>query len=204
MESTQTTQSETTIISCGEKFIRKTYNGVSILVREKDGFVNATKICKDNRKSMKEYMKLKKWGEIIERYTKKLCGGNSIQLQNGLHYELKGGYLREIEGTWVHHRLVHYVAEWANMDYAIEVEEMMGSVDKVVQKELEQKKLPDTVENAKPIVQEVVKKVEACVDRWEEYNERQRLATEMATNSSGEISWASFYIYEKQLSDKMW
>ena len=38
------------IESNGERFIKADYNGISILIREKDGFINATKIAKDNGK----------------------------------------------------------------------------------------------------------------------------------------------------------
>ena len=51
------------IESNGEKFIKADYNGISILIREKDGFINATKIAKDNgkQKRLSEYLGSNKW-----------------------------------------------------------------------------------------------------------------------------------------------
>ena len=54
------------IESNGERFIKADYNGISILIREKDGFINATKIAKDNgkQKRLSEYFDSKKWKEM--------------------------------------------------------------------------------------------------------------------------------------------
>ena len=58
------------IESNGEKFIKADYNGISILIREKDGFINATKIAKDNGKQehLNRYFKSEKWKEIYEKF----------------------------------------------------------------------------------------------------------------------------------------
>ena len=58
------------IVSNGEEFTRSDYNGVNIIIRNVDGYINATKIAKDNgkQKHLDRFLKSEKWVEICEAY----------------------------------------------------------------------------------------------------------------------------------------
>ena len=149
------------IESSGERFIKSDYNGISILIREKDGFINATKIAKDNgkQKHLNKYFKSKKWSEICEKFKeiallqKRGNGNNSENNNENLNLpqkwrgsentEILTNYVInsvgncEIYGTYVHPDLVHFVTEWCNIEYAFKVNIIMNNINKL--KELEHK-----------------------------------------------------------------
>ena len=135
-----------------EYFTRSDYNGVSIIVRDKDGYVNATKIAKDNnkQKNFDKYINSDKWKEICDNYTKfglpKKIGrpDNCV-----LFYVIKDG-TQEIYGTYVHPDLIHFVAEWANIEYAFKVNIIMNEINKL--KELKNK---DGKENLQDVINEL-------------------------------------------------
>ena len=128
--------------SNGEQFTRSDYNGVNIIIRNKDGYINATKIANDNgkRKRLPEYLKSDKWKEICEAYNneaiKNILTENSVRTKNGeFSYELTNktdpGHKREVYGTYVDPKLVHFVAEWCNISYAFKVATIMDNIDRI-------------------------------------------------------------------------
>jgi hypothetical protein len=196
------------IESNGERFIRKTYNGISILVREKSGYVNASKVCMDNGKKLNDFMRGQKWGKLLSKYTEKLYCGKSRSIDFSLvNEELKEGYCPIVYGTYVHPRLIHHVAHWANIDYAIDVEEIMFNIDAAIHVELEEKKLPDTPENAKPLVEKVKKTLrEELLEtlktaKEDSCQEREMMATLSALDDDGHINEQ---VYEEQMKRLDW
>ena len=108
-----------TITANNETFTYTDYNGISILVRDKDGYVNGTKMAKDNKKQ--------KFARFIdsEKVAKfaRFRGLDKNVLP--LFYELKDGYTFEITGTYINPKLLNYVAEWINIEYAAKVANLM-------------------------------------------------------------------------------
>ena len=117
------------ITSNGETFTRADYNGVSILIRDKDGYVNVTKIAKDNgkRKNLDKYFESEKWNEIIDNFGSPKKLGDSIYV---ISTDNKG-YKHEIYGTYIHPDLVHFVAEWCNISYAFKVSVIMNNINTI-------------------------------------------------------------------------
>ena len=120
------------ITSNGETFTRTDYNGVSILIRDKDGYVNVTKIAKDNgkQKRLNEYFESNKWKEIVdnfENFKSPDFSGDSIY---AISTDNKG-YKHEIYGTYIHPDLVHFVAEWCNISYAFKVSTIMNNINTI-------------------------------------------------------------------------
>ena len=54
-----------------EIFIETTYMNVSVIV-DSNGYYQASKICKDNKKKFKDWKRLEKTAEILEKYSKRL------------------------------------------------------------------------------------------------------------------------------------
>ena len=56
------------IKSNDESFTRGTYNGISIIVREKDGFINATHMCNQFSRRFRNILENKSWKQYIEAF----------------------------------------------------------------------------------------------------------------------------------------
>ena len=130
------------IESNGERFIKADYNGISILIREKDEFINATKIAKDNgkQKNIARYFESEKWKEICEKFNKISLPQKRGNGKNHENYELFyniSNVCIECRGTYVIPDLIHFVAEWCNIEYAFKVNVIMNNINKL--KELEHK-----------------------------------------------------------------
>ena len=155
-----------------ETFTRTDYNGISVLV-DSNGYYSASKICKDNKKRLFNWLRndrtqallamvssklgipikspeleassstnstesiepdasssnLDKTGQSTEaRFSasgknslflmyKRTTGGDDVQLSN------------DLQGWWIHPKLVHHLAEWANLEYAWKVSEIMDLIN---------------------------------------------------------------------------
>ena len=140
-------------ISCnGENFIRGTYNGIEVLIRESDGFINATEMCKQFNRRFRKIFENHSWQAYYEEFCNEYC----VRPNSGEPvYELKLGFSNSIRGTYVDPRLINYICFWASPRYAIYVGKIMDSINNKVHEVLEEKQLPDTEENAKPVFIEV-------------------------------------------------
>ena len=106
------TVSHDSFIENNEKFIYSTYNGVTILVRESDGFINAGKLCTDAKENFYNFTRGKKWKQIMDYYTNSEGNVNLRYL-----YNLKKGY-DKAQGKYLTPDLIHFVAEWISIPYA--------------------------------------------------------------------------------------
>jgi hypothetical protein len=118
--------------------------GVSILVRDKNSYVNASKMGTASRPA-RNYINapVKKNGkndfdELVEAW-------NSEDEFAGVvaKYELDKGYNNKVAGTYIYPKLVHYVAEWVDLEYSITVQEIMDSINKQLHSIMEDNGLPD-------------------------------------------------------------
>ena len=65
----------------------------------------------------------------------------------------------DYRGVYIHPDLIHFVAQWVSVRYSFEVKHIMDSINDKVHEELNNKQLPDNVENAKPIFNEIAKSI---------------------------------------------
>ncbi len=82
-------------------------------------------------------------------------------------YKLNAGIpdsKKELRGSYVDKRLINYIAIWASPEYAVYVGLIMDSINDKVHEKLDENKLDDTVENAKPIFNNIVHQI-ASVDK---------------------------------------
>ena len=149
-----------------ETFTKGTYNGIAILIRDKDGYVNATKLAalhSDNkRKNLKRFMKSVEMKEIIE-YWKEFEAPNR-RLKNESTKEMPEFYellkiANDYRGVYIHPDLIHFVAQWVSIRYSFAVKHIMDQINDKVHEELNKQQLPDTVENSKPIFNEIAKSI---------------------------------------------
>ena len=111
-----------------EKFIIGTYINLEVLIRESDGYVNASRLCKSIGK--KEFHRIRDNAGFTEFE-------NEIQvvLKSGtpLKYVLSSGFDNELKGRYVHPKLVNYIAMWASPKFAVYVSEIMDSINTIGQ-----------------------------------------------------------------------
>lgn len=154
-----------------ENFIAHSYNGLEIIYREKDMYVNAGNLCSTQHKDFKMLMRTKYWKEeIIPAYESDILSQitnteNPDQHPNTtdfkLFYYLDPGY-QKFQGYYIHPRLVHEVAHWCSITYSITVSKYMDSINE----ELIRKNI--TFEQKLKEQEEYVKQLQTTIDRHDE------------------------------------
>jgi hypothetical protein len=119
----------TSITENNESFTVGTYNGVSTLTRDKDGYVNADKLCHDVNKDFKDFRTSRRWKEMV-KYWKT----HERQGEQPATYKLKKGY-SQCQGIYIHKDLVFVVAMWADVKFALSVCEIMDTINGSVHEE---------------------------------------------------------------------
>ncbi|KAI5495382.1 hypothetical protein TVAGG3_0785780 [Trichomonas vaginalis G3] len=147
--------------SNGETFTKGTYNGIEVLRRDKDGYINATKMAREAGRlnHLNRFLNSAKMQEILEFWLKEYGRAKSGSTSKQAFYELTKGVINEFKGIYIHPDLVHFVAEWCSVKYAFYVKDIMDSIDKKVHEKLDEEELEDTVENAKHLFEEEVRKM---------------------------------------------
>ncbi|KAI5495931.1 hypothetical protein TVAGG3_0792850 [Trichomonas vaginalis G3] len=147
--------------SNGETFTKGTYNGIEVLRRDKDGYINATKMAREAGKlnHLNRFLNSVKMQEILEFWMNEYGGAKSGSTSKQAFYELTKGVINEFKGIYIHPDLVHFVAEWCSVKYAFYVKDIMDSIDKKVHEKLDEEELEDIVENAKPLFEQEVRKM---------------------------------------------
>ena len=113
------------IESNGMVFTRTDYNGISVLVDEQ-GYYNASKICSDNGTQFSNITRYQYWSEYIKRLSSLLCLEDRDLSINRLNTD---GYSREVQGVYIHPKLVNWLCMHLDMDYAIKVSEIMDLIN---------------------------------------------------------------------------
>ena len=112
---------------------------MSIIIRDKDSYINATKIANDNNKrdGFKKWIKADKWNEIYNVWLNNFSGKFFPEMKNKEilpYYKITtteiGGKI-ETYGTYVHPELIYFVAEWCNVEYAFKVSAIMNEINKI-------------------------------------------------------------------------
>ncbi|KAI5516970.1 hypothetical protein TVAGG3_0499460 [Trichomonas vaginalis G3] len=147
--------------SNGETFTKGTYNGIEVLRRDKDGYINATKMAREAGRlnHLNRFLNSAKMQEILEFWLKEYGRAKSGSTSKQAFYELTKGVINEFKGIYIHPDLVHFVAEWCSVKYAFYVKDIMDSIDKKVHEKLDEEELEDTVESAKPLFEQEVRKM---------------------------------------------
>jgi hypothetical protein len=140
------------IQSNGEDFTTRTYMGVSILVRDKDGYVNASKMGNgDDGRRARDFInpdpryRKSKFAEICDKWSSRM-------VSKPAKYKLDKGFDNDVKGTYIHPDLVHFVAEWIDLDYAWVVVRIVKEINKQLHSIMEDNDLPDEPVVAKKLL----------------------------------------------------
>ena len=115
------------ILCNNETFTLSTYNGFKIIIRDSDGFINASYVVKqinDKEKTKKQIKTLFKSVQFqdFENYLKTILSGKE------LIYNLNE-VLKQFRGSYVHPKIINFVCFWCSPTYALLVGEIMDSIN---------------------------------------------------------------------------
>lgn len=116
------------ITSNNETFTQSVYNGFKIIIRNSDGYINASDVVKqiNNRenttKQIKTLFKSVQYQDFENRLKTILPG-------KILKYNLLNGILKHLRGSYVHPKLINFICFWCSPSYALLVSEIMDSIN---------------------------------------------------------------------------
>lgn len=91
------------------------YHGSVISQRAKDGYINATAMCRAAERSWADYQRLQQ----TQRFFTALASDMGIPMSE-LVQSIRGGDWR-LQGTWVHPQVAIHLAQWLSADFAVRV-----------------------------------------------------------------------------------
>jgi hypothetical protein len=114
------------VISNFEIFTLGSYNGIEKIIRDKDGYVNACRMV--DKLSTKKFYRIydnRSWKEYLAEF-------RCARKIEDISYELRKGYSKDLTGTYVHPKLINYIAIWASAKYAVTISEIMDNISQQV------------------------------------------------------------------------
>ncbi len=101
---------------------RGNYGTISVIIRKKDGYINATKLCKDAGKELFNWNKNNMSNELMEELEQVL----RIR-RTSLMEVYQSGTIRELSGTYAHPKLIPHIASWSSVKFAVTVSEIVNN-----------------------------------------------------------------------------
>ena len=77
------------LTSNGEEFLRGKYNGIHILKRKKDGFINATVMCNQFKKRFRKIFENVSWKEFFDEFCWEYLQNTTRPKSGAFMYELE-------------------------------------------------------------------------------------------------------------------
>ena len=115
------------ILYKNETFTLSTYNGFKIIIRDSDGFINASYVVKQINKKEKSAKQIKTMFKSVQYQ----------DFENNLKTILPGKELKynlnevpiQLRGSYVHPKIINFVCFWCSPSYALLVGEIMDSIN---------------------------------------------------------------------------
>ena len=141
--------SSETIECRGERFIKTSWNEISVLKHEATGYYKASKACEDNSKRFEHWLQNKSTREYLEAASieYEIPIETDVSRNSGLPllYRLGAQFTNELRGYYIHPDLFHDVCYWANKSYALKVSRLMNLLNE--RNQLINQTLEQTIEN---------------------------------------------------------
>lgn len=159
-------------ITCNEEtYTRGTYNGISVIIHDTDGFINATDMCKQFNKRFAKINENHSWQAyyqafLNEYYALRKMGGQGKQAMYLVNKGIPTKY-NELRGTYVDPRLINYIAIWASPQYAISVGKIMDEVNNKVHQVLKDNQQDDTPTNANKVFNSLIDDIKPALQSME-------------------------------------
>ena len=120
------------ITSNNETFTQSVYNGFKIIIRNSDGYINASNVVKqindreNTTKQIKTLFKSVQYQDFENRLSNILLG--KILPGKNLKYNLNE-VSKQLRGSYVHPKLINFICFWCSPSYALLVSEIMDSIN---------------------------------------------------------------------------
>ena len=115
------------ILYKNETFTLSTYNGFKIIIRDSDGFINASDVVRQINKQEKLTKQIKTMFKSVQYkdFENKL---KTILSCKELKYNLNEVPI-QLRGSYVHPKIINFVCFWCSPSYALLVGEIMDSIN---------------------------------------------------------------------------
>ena len=116
------------ITSNNETFTQSVYNGFKIIIRNSDGYINASNVVKqindreNTTKQIKTLFKSVQYQDFENRL-------RNILPDINLKYNLINDVNNNLRGSYVHPKLINFICFWCSPSYALLVSEIMDSIN---------------------------------------------------------------------------
>lgn len=123
------------------------YGEFKVLIRKSDGYINATKLCKEGGKELYNWNATEHAKQLINKVISSLGYPRDEVISI-----IVGGQELEIRGTYIHPLLIPHIASWISADFAIMVSEIVNGYlvkeyeEKLYQQDLELGKRKDKID----------------------------------------------------------
>lgn len=116
------------IKSNNETFTLSAYNGFKIIIRDSDGYINASDVVKQINKKEKLTKQIKTLFKSVqyqdfENALKTILPGKKLK------YNLLNDFSKYLRGSYVHPKIINFVCFWCSPTYALLVGEIMDSIN---------------------------------------------------------------------------
>ena len=116
------------ILCNNETFTLSTYNGFKIIIRDLDGYINASDVVKQINKKEKSAKQIKTLFKSIqyqdfENYLKTILPGKELK------YNLQNNVSNVLRGSYVHPKIINFVCFWCSPKYASLDSKIMDSIN---------------------------------------------------------------------------
>ncbi|KAA6355175.1 MAG: hypothetical protein EZS28_049298 [Streblomastix strix] len=122
------------ITSNNESFTIGSYNGFEILIRDQDGYVNATKLVQlineqENTNKQLKKITLTQMYRDYKRLIQDKSAGPKKDQPPQLEYQLINEYINEVRGTYVHKKLINIICMKTSIKYLDIVTDIMDKIN---------------------------------------------------------------------------
>ena len=151
------------------------YGTFDVTMNMKNGYINATKLCSDGGKQMKNWLRNDCNKELIE-YFDKINDGSNLSRHK---YEVRNGTkCNNINGTYVHPDLIPHIASWVSPAFAYKVSKIVNNFlirekeDEIRKLSGDKCKLQEMLEKSDKRREEAEKRAEKMLQDMKDQNDR--------------------------------
>jgi hypothetical protein len=163
-----------------------TYFDFKVLIMSRNGYINATKMCQDEGKRFKDWLKNKSSIELINKLASRLA----LKIADLLIMVKDGD--NDSRGTYVHRKLITHFASWISADTALKVSDI---VEEYIKRE--QKKVIDEQAIENMSLKEMLQKVLQNSECSRKENVELRLSVNNLTDEVSKLSLDNQITHEK-------
>ena len=95
------------------------YGDLKVIIMKSNGYINATKLCKDGGKRFENWLKIKKSKILVEQFEQFLLQAAGIS--DRCIIKIDNEEVNLLQGTYVHRNLILRIASWISSLFAYKV-----------------------------------------------------------------------------------